>query len=317
MYQTELLAMDDLIVEFLAETNESLTELDKDLVLLEQNPNDDKLLSKIFRVMHTIKGTCGFLGLGRLEKVAHAGENILGKFRDKEIIVNTLAVTLVLETLDTIKIIVESLETTGAEPDGDDTSLKQRIADFISSGGQEPSSIHVTAPAIYWCGEEEDKIAESLSEEFMQVHKKEDVTVVTALIPETEKAAVITAIPTIAVAQSESASGNQSIRVSVDLLEDLMTIVSELVLTRNQLLQILRGQQNSAFANALQRLNFNVSELQEGVMKTRMQPIGNAWQKLPRIVRDLTNEPSRQSTNQPINKSASHQVHQSSNQITK
>ncbi len=282
--------MDDLIVEFLAETNESLTELDKDLVLLEQNPNDDKLLSKIFRVMHTIKGTCGFLGLGRLEKVAHAGENILGKFRDKEIIVNTLAVTLVLETLDTIKIIVESLETTGAEPDGDDTSLKQRIADFISSGGQEPSSIQVTAPAIYWCGEEEDKIAESLSEEFMQVHKKEDVSVVTALIPEPEKAAVIAAIPTIAVAQSESASGNQSIRVSVDLLEDLMTIVSELVLTRNQLLQILRGQQNSAFANALQRLNFNVSELQEGVMKTRMQPIGNAWQKLPRIVRDLTNE---------------------------
>src|SRR5690606_19637009 len=154
--------MDDLIVEFLAETNESLTELDKDLVKLEQNPNDADLLSKIFRIMHTIKGTCGFLGLSRLEKVAHSGENILGKFRDKELPVNDVAVSLVLETLDTIKIIVEGLETTGAEPEGDDSDIKQRIADFIASGGaaggktETANAANDAAPApagAFWSGE--------------------------------------------------------------------------------------------------------------------------------------------------------------------
>ncbi len=85
----------------------------------------------------------------------------------------------------------------------------------------------------------------------------------------------------------DSAVANQTIRVNVDLLENLMTMVSELVLTRNQLLQILRKQKDSEFAGPLQRLNHVTSELQEGVMKTRMQPIGNAWAKLPRLVRDL------------------------------
>src|SRR5207248_7655647 len=88
----------------------------------------------------------------------------------------------------------------------------------------------------------------------------------------------------------ESAVAAQSIRVNVDLLENLMTMVSELVLTRNQLMQILRGQKDSEFGVPLQRLSHVTTELQEGVMKTRMQPIGNAWAKLPRIIRDLSHE---------------------------
>ena len=296
--------MDDLIVEFLAETNESLAELDKDMVILERNPEDTALLSKIFRVMHTIKGTCGFLGLGRLEKVAHSGENILGKFRDKELVVNEIAVSLVLETLDTIKIIVEALGATGAEPEGDDSSLKQRIAHYIESGGQAlgdtPVAEAAPAPAVMWCGEDDEQIAANLQKEFEESKKNDTkpavtppapapvVPVASAAPPVAAKSSV--AASTSAPASSSEGSSAQSIRVNVDLLEDLMTIVSELVLTRNQLLQISRTQANNPFANALQRLNFNVSELQEGVMKTRMQPIGNAWQKLPRIVRDLCNE---------------------------
>src|SRR3546814_13972630 len=85
--------------------------------------------------------------------------------------------------------------------------------------------------------------------------------------------------------KKEGSVANQSLRVNVDVLENLMTMVSELVLTRNQLLQILRSQNESEFAAPLQRLNHVVSELQEGVMATRMQPIGNAWAKLPRIMR--------------------------------
>ena len=88
----------------------------------------------------------------------------------------------------------------------------------------------------------------------------------------------------------EPVATNQTIRVTVDVLEDLMTLVSELVLTRNQLLQLARTQENNNFTVPLQRLSHITSDLQEGVMKTRMQPIGNAWNKLPRLVRDLSRE---------------------------
>ena len=89
--------MDDLLSEFLTETNESMESLDVEVVRLEQEPNDPELLGSIFRLVHTIKGTCGFLGLPRLESVAHAGENILGKFRDGELPVTPEAVTLIFE----------------------------------------------------------------------------------------------------------------------------------------------------------------------------------------------------------------------------
>lgn len=297
--------MDDLIVEFLAETNESLGLLDQDLVKLESNPNDPDLLSKIFRIMHTIKGTCGFLGLPRLEKVAHAGENILCKFRDKELIVNEEAVSLVLASLDTIRIIVDELAATGIEPAGDDSSLKNRIQGFIDRGGAPADATPVAAaPAVLWCGESDEDIAINLQKEFEAAqngHGADTSVLAAAPTPEPEPVAVAPAAPIVAAATPPAAisppaahvpaaatpMGEQSIRVNVQLLEDLMNVVSELVLTRNQLLQILRNDPHSEFAASLQRLNHNVSELQEGVMKTRMQPIGNAWQKLPRIVRDL------------------------------
>src|SRR5579863_6376588 len=119
--------MDDLLSEFLTETNESLSVLDIELVKLEQNPNDPELLSNIFRLVHTIKGTCGFLGLPRLEALAHASENVLGKIRDGELPVTPAAVTLILESLDAIKSILATLEATEAEPEGDDAALIARL----------------------------------------------------------------------------------------------------------------------------------------------------------------------------------------------
>src|SRR6056297_3800183 len=108
--------MDDLLREFLTETSEHLDTVDVELVRFEQDPNNEELLSNIFRLVHTIKGTCGFLGLPRLESVAHAGENILGKFRDKVLPVTPEAVTAILEALDTIKVILGELEATEQEP---------------------------------------------------------------------------------------------------------------------------------------------------------------------------------------------------------
>ncbi len=236
--------MDDLLADFLTETNESLAELDVALVTLERTPNDEATLSFIFRLVHTIKGTCGFLGLPRLERVAHAGENVLGKIRDKALTVTPDIVSQILAALDCIKSIVAHLGATGSEPAGDDSAL---IATLNATASGEASAVP-----------EPETKAE----------------------PEVQ-AAVAVPTPTAAA---------QTIRVTVDVLEDLMTLVSELVLTRNQLLQLARTQENAAFSVPLQRLSHITSDLQEGVMKTRMQPIGNAWNKLPRLVRDLSRE---------------------------
>ena len=312
--------MDDLIAEFLTETNESIAELDNDLVKLEQNPDDTELLSGIFRLMHTIKGTCGFLGLERLEKVAHKAEDVLGRFRDKELKVEPEYISLILESLDRIKYIINEIETTGAEPEGEDTELIKKLEAVyegkppeeveavvdetpsddasdetsIESGDapeqeEEPQTAYETPANSYEdksAGEDQEQKTEAVSD----IDQKQDKEIVKT---ETDKPAKD---ETTATQQStdepkkESNLSTQTLRVSVDVLEDLMTMVSELVLTRNQLMQIMRNQRESQFSTPLQNLNQVVSELQAGVMKTRMQPIGNAWAKLPRIIRDISIE---------------------------
>ena len=107
--------MDELLSEFLTETSESLATLDVELVKLEQEPNNPSLIDNIFRLVHTIKGTCGFLGLPRLGAVAHSSENVLGKIRDHELEVTPEAVSLILASLDRIKELLTSLEETEAE----------------------------------------------------------------------------------------------------------------------------------------------------------------------------------------------------------
>ena len=278
--------MDELLSEFLTESFENLGVLDVELVKLEQTPDDPELLGSIFRTVHTIKGTCGFLGLPRLERVAHASENVLGRVRDGEITVTPEAVTLVLQALDQIKWILEQLEATEAEPPGDDAALAQAL-DVVASGGKpampataEPAAEPpAAAPPV--AAEAEPDAPEPAPLQPDEVHTPGVVA---------SDAAPGAAPPA---GQDKPAGGSvasQSLRVSVDLLENLMTLVSELVLTRNQLLQMVRNESESQFKAPLQRLSHITSELQEGVMKTRMQPIGNAWAKLPRIVRDLATE---------------------------
>ncbi|MGQ0662552.1 MAG: hybrid sensor histidine kinase/response regulator [Pseudomonadota bacterium] len=267
--------MDDLLREFLTESTESLAVLDLELVKLEQNPNDPKLIGSIFRLVHTIKGTCGFLGLPRLETVAHAGENILGKFRDRELVVTPEAVSVILDSLDRIKMLLVVLEQTEAEPAGDDGDLIRRLNALGESGANGAGPAAEAGPSAPASVAASEPAAEPPSPE-------PEPVAATADQPAAGEAKDIEA--------KESAVAAQSIRVNVDVLENLMTMVSELVLARNQLLQILRSQKDSDFAAPLQRLNHVTSELQEGVMKTRMQPIGNAWAKLPRVVRDLAHE---------------------------
>src|SRR5471030_2269134 len=139
--------MDDLLSDFLTETNESLAELDVALVTLERTPDDAETLSFIFRLVHTIKGTCGFLGLPRLERVAHAGENVLGKLRDRTLTVTPDIISQVLAGLDAIKAIVTGLGETGAEPAGDDAALIAKLnAIAANETAIDFDSVPATAP---------------------------------------------------------------------------------------------------------------------------------------------------------------------------
>ncbi|TCH97841.1 hybrid sensor histidine kinase/response regulator [Roseococcus sp. SYP-B2431] len=253
--------MDDLLADFLTETNEGLASLDAALLQLERNPANSAVLSEVFRTVHTIKGTCGFLGLPRLEGVAHAAENVLGLWRDGTLPVTRGGVTLILSAADRIKQIVAGLEAMGSEPAGDDAPLKAALD--AAAAGEAPPKAAVQAEA------------------------RAPVAMEALIAAEAPAAAPPDAAPEIS---AGGVNAPQTIRVAVDVLEDLMVLVSELVLTRNQLLQLARSEENAAFAVPLQRLSQITSDLQDGVMKTRMQPIGNAWAKLPRLVRDLSND---------------------------
>jgi two-component system chemotaxis sensor kinase CheA len=254
------MVMDDLLADFLTETHEGLSVVDEALLRLERAPDDAPTLAEIFRQVHTIKGTCGFLGLSRLEKVAHSAETILGLYRDGSLKVTPEGITLIFAAVDAIRKIVLGLEQHGQEPEGDDSA----VINALDAAARGESVAVAAAPAA-------------------QVDAPEEAAPAMAASPRAAESPV-------EAVQTESAAAQQTIRVSVEVLEDLMTLVSELVLTRNQLMQLARASSDSQISVPLQRLSHITSELQEGVMKTRMQPIGNAWAKLPRLVRDLSHE---------------------------
>src|SRR5438270_892867 len=329
--------MDDLLREFLTETSESLDTVDNQLVRFEQDPNNAKILDNIFRLVHTIKGTCGFLGLPRLEALAHAGETLMGKFRDG-MPVTGQAVTVILASIDRIKEILSGLEATEAEPEGTDRDLIDKLEAMVEQGmaamaagaaapvAEAPPLVPEAPVAVEAAptsgvladqtlerplrpGEVSlDELERAFRETPIEVPapvakvevKAEPASAAEAPAPVAKetKAPKEKAAPKKSIADEGAGEGasiaNQSIRVNVDTLEHLMTMVSELVLTRNQLLEISRRNEDTEFKVPLQRLSNVTAELQEGVMKTRMQPIGNAWQKLPRIVRDLSGELGKQ-----------------------
>jgi len=327
--------MDDLLREFLTETSESLDTVDNQLVRFEQDPNNAKILDNIFRLVHTIKGTCGFLGLPRLEALAHAGETLMGKFRDG-MPVTAEAVTLILSSIDRIKEILGGLEATEAEPQGTDQDLIVQLHQLAErdmeamSAAAEPVAAAPEVPVVPAPPVQPAKVQGTLTPQVLERELRPgevslddlerafretatevipahiaEVAASSAPEPEPEPEPRVAspkgpkAVTKKTVVEVEATSegdrvANQSIRVNVDTLEHLMTMVSELVLTRNQLLEISRRNEDTEFKVPLQRLSNVTAELQEGVMKTRMQPIGNAWQKLPRIVRDLSSELHKQ-----------------------
>ncbi|TPG48910.1 hybrid sensor histidine kinase/response regulator [Roseomonas nepalensis] len=306
--------MDDLIADFLTETSEGLAGLDTALLRLERHPDDPRTIGEIFRLIHTIKGTCGFLGLGRLERVAHAGENVLGRYRDGSLAVTSGGVSLILRVVDRVREIMAGLEASGNEPAGDDSAIIAELDAVFAghapvedaapppagepAGGTSgatgpvvdaaaPSAPAAQAPAKGGAKPARARRAKPAPAETASAPAAPEPATPEPPVPVPVRAAAPPAEPAPA---TEGVGVAQTLRVNVDVLESLMTLVSELVLTRNQLLQLSRARNDTALTGPLQRLSHITSELQEGVMKTRMQPIGNAWKGLPRLVRDLSRE---------------------------
>ncbi|MEM9483441.1 MAG: Hpt domain-containing protein, partial [Cyanobacteria bacterium P01_F01_bin.116] len=240
--------LDEDLKAFLLESNENLSQIEVDLVALEQEPDSADVMNRIYRALHTLKGNCGFLGFEILQSVAHAGESLLSRLRDRHLTLTPEITTALLQVVDAIQQILTALEATGNEGDGDYAALIGRLGQ-LQAGTVEADVV----PALETGGTEETGEAE----------------------------------PVLTMSSAASVS-NRNIRVDVDLLDKLMNLVGELVLCRNQILEYANNQTDKALIDTSQRLNIVTTELQEGVMQTRMQPIRNIWSKFPRVVRDIS-----------------------------
>jgi len=285
--------MAEVIGEFLVESAENLDQLDNDLVALEDNPSDLDTLSSIFRTIHTIKGTCGFLGFEKLEKVSHVGENLLSKLREGELKLNEERTSALLAMVDAIRQMLSVIESKGSDGDDDYPALVENLTRLqsedaaevqpkalgkmlVDAGAAKPVQV---GKAIQKQLEGDERAIGEILVADSKVKKEKVDEAINTQNEERDKAPV---------------AADSNIRVSVGLLDKLMNLVGELVLTRNQILQYTTTQEDPSFAAASQRLSLVASELQEGVMQTRMQPIGSVWSKFPRVVRDLSHSMGKQ-----------------------
>ncbi|MBB3677430.1 chemotaxis protein CheA [Modestobacter versicolor] len=325
--------LDDIVEEFLVESHENLDQLDQDLVALEQDPRSRERLSSIFRTIHTIKGTSGFLAFNKLEEVAHVGENLLSRLRDGALDLTPSRTSALLLMTDTIRALLAEIEASGGEGS---TPVADTVVVLSAALEDAPAEAAVeAAAAVVEAAEavveaEAEVVAEAQAAAPAPVKKAaakkppakrasraktpvpapapvpavENVPVpsppvaapapVAELpqevpVPEVPAApAALAPEPGTPEAQPKGRGvADSTIRVDVDLLDNLMLLVGELVLTRNQIVQYVGRQNDQDLIRASQRLNLIASELQESAMKTRMQPIDHIWSKLPRVVRDL------------------------------
>ncbi|WP_268932175.1 chemotaxis protein CheA [Nocardioides okcheonensis] len=276
--------LDEIIGEFLVESHENLDQLDRDLIALERDPSSSTLLASVFRTIHTIKGTSGFLAFSILESVTHVGESLLARLRDGELALTPGLTSLLLEVVDAVRSLLTNIEHTGAEGTETYDGLVARLAAVLD--GELPED--PAAPEADEAADEtdSDEPAEEPAEE-----SEHDLPAPATLgvVPARTDAADV---PDTAAAE-EPAEGRRSvadstIRVDVALLDSLMNLVGELVLTRNQMLQRVATREDVELARTTHRLNLVAGELQESVMKMRLQQIDTLWSKLPRVVRDLS-----------------------------
>ncbi len=336
--------MDEVVVEFLQEATEGLDQIDRDLVELEAHPESMENIRSVFRTMHTIKGTCGFLGFGTLESVAHAAENLLVLIRDGELPITEVIISAILSSIDAVRAQLTGIEETGEDPANNYDELLHRLHELQTGGSvasEEMSSVEMSSEAfsLFVTSAQEltngvdaapvfqvDPLVSTHIDEQLEAEPFDqsepvdlphqlvgqilvDTNVVTpgdrflalqeqafgddrrlgeilvehgATTPEQ----IEEAISSEHVAK-KSGSSESTIRVDVGVLDTLMNLIGELVLTRHQIVRLAGTSSDKSFIGPAQRLSAITSELQDEVMRARMQPIGNAWSKIPRVVRDL------------------------------
>jgi two-component system, chemotaxis family, sensor kinase CheA len=317
--------LDDIVEEFLVESHENLDQLDSDLVALEQDPNSRERLSSIFRTIHTIKGTSGFLAFNRLEEVTHVGENMLSRLRDGALDLTPARTSVLLQMVDSVRSLLAAIEATGGEGKVDVSGVVAAVTAAmedtpVAESAPAPAAVPAPrSPAVAEKAPAKKAAAKPAAKPAAKRVPARTAAKPAAAKKTTARAARVTTPKAIAepetvvepvpfvpealadtaehpdaeTAQTDASGGprravaDSTIRVDVDLLDELMLLVGELVLTRNQIVQNVARQTDTDLIRASQRLNLIASELQEGVMKTRMQPIDHIWSKLPRVVRDL------------------------------
>jgi len=328
--------MDDIVKEFLIESGENLDRLDQELVKLESEPSSKELLASIFRTIHTIKGSCGFLGFARLEKLTHAGENLLSRLRDGELALNAEITSGLLAMVDAVRTILAVIQASGEDGEEDYATLIGRLAGLqnepavhppAAASGPALEALSASPPAAGETNaakkEEKStqpsstqtprkprrkrKLAESSPDPSkiggvlverghvrpedlalaleMQEKGRQKIGEILVAHGAASPEDVLAAQQTVELRKADAAG--ETIRVGLPLLDRLMNLVGELVLARNQLLQFSSTTPDAKLQAVSQRMNLIATELQEEVMKTRMQPIGNIWNKFPRTVRDL------------------------------
>ncbi len=245
--------MEDILKDFLAETGDQIEAIGAQLVQFEREPSDGRIIASIFRLVHSIKGTCGFLGLPRLANLAHSAETLIGKLRDGAP-ATAERVTLILAAIDRIRQILTALEKDALEPEGSDSDLIRAIEIVIGDEGAADDDETLPPPPA-----QSSEVAHDMN-----------------------------ALPGGEARGDAAVSAPATIRVAVGALERIMTLVSELVLTRNQLLELTRHKNDEALKPPLQRLSSLTTDLQDSVMRARMQPIGRLFANLPRLVRELS-----------------------------
>lgn len=289
--------MDDAVREFLQESTENLDRVDRDILDLEQDPAATQPIASLFRTIHTIKGTCGFFGFVRLEKITHTGENILGRIRDGKLAWRADIGNVLLEMVDEIRRIMARIDQNGEEGPGDDSALLAKLSEILeeSGGASKPPSRRPAAVVPASSGPQTRGAAQLGAPAGLSVQAAEALTnpVMPAAAPVPNVAQEVAAAKAPATVAAGEHAGeakgavDQTVRVHVELLDKLVNLVGELVLVRNQVLQYASTVEDPTFAPIAQRLGLMTTELQEGVMKTRMQPMASLWGKLPRIVRDV------------------------------
>ena len=293
----------EIVREFLVESYENLDRLDRELITLEKDPGNREILASIFRTIHTIKGTSGFLAFNQLEAVTHVGESLLARLRDGLLTLSPAITTALLAMVDAVRQILGSIEAAGNEGERNDQQLIATLTQFLE-GKAQTAAISSPTPAREEASQKvlpqpapnpgdilisqgvakAGEVAEAVEQRNAGGPRQADGILVEK---GPVKAQDVVEAPHLQQQARGQSASDSTIRVDVAQLDRMMNQMGELVLLRNQIVQYTNSTEDSELLGTAQRLNLLTTELQEGVMKTRMQPIGNIWGKFPRTVRDV------------------------------